>query len=164
MDPITQLKNEILAVFHALEGLLFQSGQNLIHMLVTGITSKVGELMGAVNDIGHKVAAVLGFHSPPKEGPLSDLDSYMPNMMKMYAAGISGNAHLVHSAANSIAMGLRPGGGMFLPGVAFAGASGSSSRGEQHIHLHVGSKEVAHVVVDEITGTLKQNGASRLFR
>jgi hypothetical protein len=162
---MTNIKNTITTIVGSLVGQMLSFGQNLITMFIQGITSKLGALKDVVGNIAHSIAAQLGFHSPPKEGPLSDSHTYMPNMMRMYAAGISGNAHLVHNAVNGVAMGLRPG-GMFLPGAAFAGAGASSSsgRGAQHFHIHVGSREVAQVVLDEVTGTLKQNGAGRLFR
>jgi hypothetical protein len=162
---MTNIKNTITTIVGSLVGQMLSFGQNLITMFIQGITSKLGQLRDVVGNIAHAIAAQLGFHSPPAEGPLRDSDSYMPNMMRMFATGTSNNAHLVHNAANAVATGLRPG-GMFLPGAAFAGAGSvsSGSRGESHFHVHVGSREVAHVVVDEITGTLKQNGAGRLFR
>jgi len=48
----------------------------------------------------------LGFESPPKEGPLSTSDRWMPNMMGMFGDGISDNLDLVISPVENLSSGI----------------------------------------------------------
>lgn len=71
-----------------LAGQFKQWGANFIQMLMDGIESMLGNFGGLLNKVGGEIKNKLGFNSPPKEGPLSDSDRYMPNMMMMFAEGI----------------------------------------------------------------------------
>lgn len=74
--------------FGGLAGAAFQWGANLIGNLISGIGSMVGNLMSQVGTIANNIAGFLGFHSPPKQGPMRDADKWMPNMMNMFMQGI----------------------------------------------------------------------------
>src|SRR5258708_37915075 len=52
------------------------------------VASKVGGVFSMIGGIAHHIAGMLGFHSPPPEGPAHDADKWMPNMMAMFTAGI----------------------------------------------------------------------------
>lgn len=73
-------------------------GIDLMKNFVEGIRAEIPELKAAVKEIGQVVADNLE-HSHPKEGPMADDDTWMPDMMELFAEGISDNAGLVEDAA-----------------------------------------------------------------
>jgi TP901 family phage tail tape measure protein len=93
----------LLAQIQNLAGELWQAGANLIGMLIGGIESKLGALAGAVGQAAGQLASVLGFRSPAKEGPGSDADVWMPNLMTMMTNGLISGAPKLKAAALSAA-------------------------------------------------------------
>lgn len=81
----------------------FGWGAAIIGNISEGIKNKLGEVKGAATGAAKKVWEVLGFHSPAKKGPGSDADKWAPNLIKMYAKGISKNSGLVKNACIKIA-------------------------------------------------------------
>lgn len=67
----------------------FKWGADMIQGIIDGINSLIDNAKKAAEDVGEAIKGVLGF-SLPKEGPLSDADTYMPDMMNLYIAGIRG--------------------------------------------------------------------------
>lgn len=84
-------------------------GRNLISNFVDGIKSMIGKVKDAVSSVASTVKNFLGFSSPTKEGPGSDADKWMPNMMEMFAAGIEDNIAQVSSAINMTAGAIQQG-------------------------------------------------------
>jgi phage-related protein len=159
----TGIKDGVVNAISSLGGLLLKSGENAIHMLAQGIENAAAGVIQKAKDIAGNIAKILGFHSPPKEGPLADSDKYMPNMMKMYAAGIEQHLPLVHGAGMKVANALS--GNTGAAGSRFANTSGGGSAGGvQHVHLHIDGKEITSVVMDDLTGQFRQNGMTRVFR
>jgi TP901 family phage tail tape measure protein len=147
-----------------LGGELFQSGLNAIHMLANGIMSGISAVTSAVGSAANAVKNFLGFHSPTKEGPLSDSDEYMPNMMKMYAAGIKNNAHLIHSAIGDVAAGMNPA-NLVTPTINGLRTANTSTTGAyQTIILTIDGQKVGQVTQNFLTGQLTQAGMNRKFR
>ena len=105
-------------------------GQDLIDNFVAGIQQKWGELKAAVSSVAQTVKDILGF-SEPKEGPLSNFHTYAPDMMKLYAKGITGNAWRVESALDSALQGVADGMAAAIPtpAPAVAGVSNSDTYG-----------------------------------
>lgn len=87
-------------------------GRNLIGNFIDGIKAMIGKVKEAATNVANAVKDRLGFSSPTKEGPGSDADKWMPNMMEMFAAGIEDNIAQVSSAINmtagSIQQGVQP--------------------------------------------------------
>ena len=75
-----------------------QWGKDLLGNFIQGIKDKLANLTGTITGIASKIKKLLGF-SEPEEGPLSDFHTYAPDMMKLFAKGITDNAHLVSDAA-----------------------------------------------------------------
>lgn len=141
-------------------------GANLINMFIAGIMRAVGGLFSAIGNIANKVKGFLGFHSPPKEGPLADSDSYMPNMVAMFSQGIKQSVPMLHNALTSAASSMssvpqvsrmaQPTGTGVYPG--------STGAYLQPITLMVDGKVLSQVVFNNLTGQLQLNGAGRAFR
>ena len=66
----------------------------MIDNFVGGIKDKVNAVKDAVKGVADKIKSFLGF-SEPEEGPLSNLQTYAPDMMKLFAQGIKDNEDLV---------------------------------------------------------------------
>lgn len=102
-------------------------GRDLIANFINGIKSKAGELGSAISGVAQKAKNLLGF-SEPKEGPLSDFHTYAPDMMKLFAKGITDNQDLIGEAFNK-SLNIPP----FSDDVQFADAadSGVNRRGRE---------------------------------
>ena len=72
-------------------------GRDMIQNFIDGIMAKFEALKGTVKRCAQAVKDFLGF-SEPEEGPLSNFHTYAPDMMKLYAQGITDNAGLVQNA------------------------------------------------------------------
>lgn len=77
-------------------------GANIIRSLIAGIKALAGQVAAAAEGIAGKIASFLGFHSPTEEGPGSEADEWMPNLMKMLTAGIQAGAPKLQAQLNSI--------------------------------------------------------------
>ena len=72
-------------------------GRDLMNNFINGIKSMFGSLSSAVSSAAQTVANFLHF-SEPDEGPLSNFHTYAPDMMKLFAKGITDNADVVQTA------------------------------------------------------------------
>lgn len=75
------------------------SGADMLSSFISGIDSKKGELISTLEGVSKTVASYIGF-SEPDVGPLSDFHTFAPDMMKLFASGITDNAHLITDAFN----------------------------------------------------------------
>ena len=74
-------------------------GKDLIQNFIDGILDKFEALKGTVKKCAQAVKDFLGF-SEPKEGPLSDFHTFAPDMMDLFAEGITENIGTVEQALN----------------------------------------------------------------
>lgn len=72
-------------------------GKDLIKNFIDGITEKWESLKKKVSDVAQTVKDYLGF-SEPKKGPLSNFHTYAPDMMELFAKGITDNENIIKSA------------------------------------------------------------------
>ncbi len=144
VEPFTKAKETVLGIIDDAKNW----GKNLMSNITDGIKSKVNSVKTAVSNAASAIKDFLGFSSPTREGPGRDADRWAPNLMRMYAQGISSNVGMVQSAANEAARGLAAMSALNVA-PAFAGVgSGTSSSGignnssaaspqpEIHWHLH----------------------------
>jgi hypothetical protein len=162
------LAPKIMTALGGLGKLLLDAGTNFMKMLAQGISNGVHLVTGAVTGAATWIKNILGFHSPPAAGPLMDSDVYMPNMMKMYATGITGNLHLVKGAVTGVASALHPS-QFSTPSTAalqssYQGSGLQRVQANTTINLNMDGKAMYQVVVDRLTGQLVANGAARTLR
>ena len=69
----------------------------MINNFKQGIEDKWEGLKTKVSDVGQGIKNFLGF-SVPKEGPLSDFDTYAPDMMDLFTKGIKDGIDTVISS------------------------------------------------------------------
>ena len=72
-------------------------GADIIQGIVDGITGAVGKVGEAVAGVANKIKSFLGF-SKPEEGPLSDFDTYMPDMIDLMRKGIVAGKKTIRGA------------------------------------------------------------------
>lgn len=82
-------------------------GANVIDMFVQGIMGAVHKVTDAVKNVANTVKSFLGFHSPTEQGPASDSDQWMPNMMSMLHTGIVDHTPKIEAAVGHVALGLQ---------------------------------------------------------
>ena len=76
-------------------------GKDLIDNFKQGIDNAWQGLKDKVSDVGQSIKNFLGF-SKPKEGPLSDFDTYAPDMMDLFVKGINDNMHTITTALSNM--------------------------------------------------------------
>ena len=72
-------------------------GKDLVKNFIDGITEKWEALKKKVAEVAQTVKDYLGF-SEPKKGPLSNFHTYAPDMMELFAKGITDNENVIKSA------------------------------------------------------------------
>lgn len=92
--------NTISGTFTGLVSSAAQWGRDLIDNFVGGITEFAHKVADAVSGVAGTVKDFLGF-SEPEKGPLSNFHTYAPDMMKLFAQGITDNADLLKTAFNN---------------------------------------------------------------
>ena len=80
-------------------------GKDLIANFKKGIEDKWNDLKEGVIGIGQGIKDFLGF-SKPKEGPLSDFDTYAPDMIALFVKGISDNIKLITAVLGILTTGV----------------------------------------------------------
>lgn len=101
--PLNSLGGLINGFFSNLAGQMVQLGRNLIQGLVDGINSMLGVVSGAASNVASTITSILGFHSPPPQGPAADADTWMPNMVNLLAKGMTAGVPSVTRAAVQLA-------------------------------------------------------------
>lgn len=76
-------------------------GQDLIDNFKKGIENKWQGLKDKVEGVANSIKDFLGF-SQPKEGPLSDFDTYAPDMMNLFIKGINDNITVLKATLFSL--------------------------------------------------------------
>lgn len=98
----------------------------------------------AVTNVAQQIKDKIGF-SVPEEGPLSNADTYMPDMIDLFVKGIKDNQSKLFNAVNSLASGMR---GNFdtMQGV-MATAGGASGYTLPPMNIYIGNKEIKDYAV-----------------
>lgn len=104
IEKVTGIKDAIVNGFNAaidwiksLPEQAFQWGADIINGIVNGIKSCIGAIGDAISGVANKIKSFLGF-SVPEDGPLSDFDTYMPDMIDLMVRGINAGKKKVEGA------------------------------------------------------------------
>ena len=108
VEKVTGIKDAIVNGFTAaidwiksLPAQALQWGADIIQGIVDGITGAIGKVGDAVSGVANKIKSFLGF-SVPEDGPLSDFDTYMPDMIDLMSKGITAGRDTIRSALDSL--------------------------------------------------------------
>lgn len=108
VEKVTGIKDAIVNGFTAaidwiksLPSQALQWGADIVQGIVDGITGAIGKVGDAVKGVADKIKSFLGF-SVPEDGPLSDFDTYMPDMIDLLAKGINAGKDKIRGALESL--------------------------------------------------------------
>lgn len=108
VEKVTGIKDAIVNGFTAaidwiksLPAQALQWGADIIQGIVDGITGAIGKVGDAVSGVANKIKSFLGF-SVPEDGPLSDFDTYMPDMIDLMSQGITAGREKIKSALETL--------------------------------------------------------------
>ena len=100
-STITNGFNSAVSFIKGLAGQAFSWGSDMIGNIVSGIQSRIQDVASAVSGVADRIRSFLHF-SVPDEGPLADMESWMPDFMQGLANGITTNTSLVTAAAENL--------------------------------------------------------------
>ena len=108
VEKVTGIKDAIVNGFTAaidwiksLPAQALQWGADIIQGIVDGITGAISKVGEAVSGVANKIKSFLGF-SVPEDGPLSDFDTYMPDMIELMTKGINAGKDKIRGALESL--------------------------------------------------------------
>lgn len=116
------LKGTLKSIFSDIISAMKQWGRDMIDNLVNGIKEKISKVKEAVGEVANTIREFLHF-SEPDIGPLSDFSTYAPDMMKLFAKGITDYSGVITDAIKK-SFNLQPviSGAMSQNGMALQGA------------------------------------------
>lgn len=91
------LKGALKSIFSDIISAMKQWGRDMIDNLIAGIKEKIAKVKEAASEVAQAIRDFLHF-SQPDVGPLADFSSYAPDMMKLFAQGITQNAGVITDA------------------------------------------------------------------
>jgi len=100
--PLQDVWNNTSQFFSNLASQAYQWGANMLGGFVNGIWSQMQGLGNALGNAAGQVAGFLGFHSPAKMGPAHDADTWAPNFIRMYAAGLLAGVPSINDALSRL--------------------------------------------------------------
>lgn len=102
VDWVTEKINEICDFISSLPDRFYQWGVEMIQNLAQGIRDTISTVTEAISSVAEAIAEFIHFSEPDK-GPLSNFNSFMPDMMKQMAQGIEKGRWQVQAAAANVA-------------------------------------------------------------
>ena len=100
ISAIGQLGSQIFSSIGDIVNKAWQWGADLIQNFTEGLKAFISKPIDAIKGLAGKIKNFLGF-SEPEEGPLSNFHTYAPDMMKLFAQGITDNRSLITDAIGS---------------------------------------------------------------
>ncbi len=100
---ISGIADEIWGTLSSLASQAWKWGANLLGEFGDGIRSRINYLRDMASNAVDSIKRILGFHSPAKEGPGKDADTWAPNLMKMYTEGIRAGIPDIKTVIDNVA-------------------------------------------------------------
>ena len=126
-----------------------QWGRNLVQSIIDGIESMLEKLKGAARRLADAVGGFIGFRSPTKEGPGRYADEWAPNLVKMYAKGITDNIGLIRDATAMMSAELMPANQISMSGIV-AGKMPTLKASDYHGDIEVSMTAAIRTVLKEL--------------
>ena len=104
---LTAIKDAITNKFKEIINAAKTWGKDLIQNMIDGILSMIDKVKETVGNVAQKIKDFLGF-SEPKDGPLSNFHTFMPDMIDLMTKGIDENLYKVQDAMNELSSTLVP--------------------------------------------------------
>ena len=144
VNSVEAIRQRISAVLSSLSTSAYTWAADICTMLANGIYNNANRVIAAANYLAQSIRNVLGF-SLPKEGPLADANTYMPDFVALLAKGIADSKKKLMDSVGGIAQSMNKAfAGMQLPSMsdsqlALAGAGGTTNNRT----INVGGIQVA---------------------
>ena len=130
-NACTAIANSCSSILGGISNSAYSWGADICIEMASGINANAWRVTNAASNLANAVSNLVGF-SIPKEGPLSDVDEYMPDFMTLMAEGIRKSSKKLIASVRELASSV--GGaftGLSLPEIgagqlAMAGAGGGS--------------------------------------
>jgi len=153
---------DISQFFAGLAGEAFQWGANLVGNVVNGIESMIGRVKSAVSNVASAIGNFLGFHSPAKEGPGSDADQWMPNLMNMLVQGVQSGTPKLRTALSGVIGAPSIGGIGSLSPLNTSFSGGGSSGSTRPIIVYLDGREIARGTAPHMVDELRLRTGNKL--
>lgn len=137
-------------------------GRDIINGLIDGIRNAIGGLKDAMSNIAETISSFIHF-SEPDVGPLSNFHTYMPDMMKEIASGITKGIPEVETAMNSLSRSMIPQmGGVSSSGMAAGGTTNNTNSVSINVYGSAGQdvNELANIIEQKITDNVVRRGVA----
>jgi TP901 family phage tail tape measure protein len=150
------LPGKIMSAVGNLGNLLFNAGKNIVQGLINGFLSVVQNLYNTISNALNNVRNMFP-HSPAKTGPLTDLHTWMPNVVKMLVDTTDQSAPSLHASMGRVA-------GTVKSGLASGIGGSSSGGGGETYNLQIDGRTFMSFFHSRTTGDLSANGVGRMQR
>lgn len=168
LDAIKSLLEAMLAFFKGIfetfgsdiGAKAMQWGIDLINNLVEGIKSMIDRVGDAISDVADVIASFIHF-SEPDQGSLADFNSFMPDMMRQMASGITKGIPMVENAMDSLTKTMVP----TMGGINVSGAGGTNNNISNAVSINVYGAQgqdvnaLAEIIQDKINSAVYNRGA-----
>lgn len=137
-----------------------QWGIDLINNLVEGIKSMIDRVGDAISDVADVIASFIHF-SEPDQGSLAGFNSFMPDMMRQMANGITKGIPMVENAMDSLTKTMVP----TMGGINVSGAGGTNNNISNAVSINVYGAQgqdvnaLAEIIQDKINSAVYNRGA-----
>ena len=137
-----------------------QWGIDLINNLVEGIKSMIDRVGDAISDVADVIASFIHF-SEPDQGSLADFNSFMPDMMRQMASGITKGIPMVENAMDNLTKTMVP----TMGGINVSGAGGTNNNISNAVSINVYGAQgqdvnaLAEIIQDKINSAVYNRGA-----
>jgi len=155
ISTISGLPGRVAGAFSTLKSNALTWGKDMIQNFINGITSKFQAIKDKFTSIADLAKSLLGF-SVPDEGPMSDADTWMPDMIDLFVQGIRANQGRLQAAMEGLA------GGMVLDPSVEPVSTGSSMAIEAMLARYLPQLGNQQIILDD--GTLVGKTAPAMNR
>lgn len=137
-----------------------QWGIDLINNLVEGIKSMIDRVGDAISSVADVIASFIHF-SEPDQGSLANFNSFMPDMMRQMASGITKGIPMVENAMDNLTKTMVP----TMGGINVSGAGGTNNNISNAVSINVYGAQgqdvnaLAEIIQDKINSAVYNRGA-----
>jgi TP901 family phage tail tape measure protein len=122
---ISSLASTIMGTLNSLPGLALSAGAAIVNGIASGIEGAIGNATSAISNVVSAIGSFLP-HSPAKQGELSHLNEYGPNLVGGFATGIIQSLPVMANAMNMLTKPI--GSSITSPSIALNATSSLQSR------------------------------------
>lgn len=135
-----------------------QWGIDMINNLINGIKSMIDKVGDAISSVADVIASYIHF-SEPDEGSLANFNSFMPDMMRQMARGITNGIPMVESAMDSLTKTMVP----TMGGINATGGTNNNISNAVSINVYGAQgqdvNQLAEIIQDKINSAVYNKGA-----